>query len=146
MKNEKLMDQIRRNQVALISLAIAITSLAYNSWRNEVSEANRTQRVVAIEVLQELAELQELTWHIHYGDNSAADNKRSLRTGWARVITIRDISSVLNAPLPDLAQTLWQIWTDRHLELAESENAKEAINDAIEMCRADTLALLQELE
>ena len=40
-----LKEQFRRNMVALISLVIAITSLGYNTWRNEASEANRTQRL-----------------------------------------------------------------------------------------------------
>ena len=44
-------EQLRRNTVALISLAVAITSLAYNSWRNEVSEGNRNSRTVGIEML-----------------------------------------------------------------------------------------------
>jgi uncharacterized membrane protein YebE (DUF533 family) len=38
-------EQVRRNAVALISLVIAITSLGYNTWRNEASENNRTQRL-----------------------------------------------------------------------------------------------------
>jgi hypothetical protein len=38
-------EQLRRKTVALISLG-------YNTWRNEASEANRTQRLVVIEVLR----------------------------------------------------------------------------------------------
>ena len=55
-----LKDQVRRNLVALISLVVAITSLSYNSWRNESSEDNRTQRLVAIEILLKLGDLQQL--------------------------------------------------------------------------------------
>ena len=44
--------QLRRNFVALISLVVAITSLGYNTWRNEASEYNRNQRLISIEVLR----------------------------------------------------------------------------------------------
>jgi Tfp pilus assembly protein PilO len=42
--------QVRRNMVALISLAVAVTGLGYNTWCNEVSEHNRNQRLVSIEL------------------------------------------------------------------------------------------------
>ena len=59
-ESTNLMDQLRRNRVALISLAVAIISLSYNTWRNEASEANRTQRLVSIEILLKLADLQQV--------------------------------------------------------------------------------------
>lgn len=33
-------EQLRRNTVAPISLVVAVTSLGYNTWRNEHSEFN----------------------------------------------------------------------------------------------------------
>jgi hypothetical protein len=33
-----VLEQIQRNSVALISLFIAIPGLAYNTWRNELTE------------------------------------------------------------------------------------------------------------
>jgi len=53
-------EQVRRNMVALISLAIAVTGLGYNTWRNEASEHNRNQRLVSIELLLMLGDLQQL--------------------------------------------------------------------------------------
>ncbi|MDH3303608.1 MAG: hypothetical protein OEM50_00145 [Gammaproteobacteria bacterium] len=52
-------EQLRRNAVALISLVVAITSLGYNTWRNEASEHNRNQRLLSIEVLPNAGELQQ---------------------------------------------------------------------------------------
>jgi len=43
--------QVRSNAVALISLAVALTALSYNTWRNERTEHNRNIRVAAFEVL-----------------------------------------------------------------------------------------------
>ena len=45
--------------VALISLAVAVTGLGYNTWRNEASEHNRNQRLVSIELLLMLGDLQQ---------------------------------------------------------------------------------------
>lgn len=58
MRSTKLIEQLRRNRVALISLVVAITSLSYNTWRNEASEDNRTQRLVSIEILLKIGELE----------------------------------------------------------------------------------------
>lgn len=43
--------QLRNNAVALISLAVAIGSLGYNTWRNERTEHNRNVRTAAFELL-----------------------------------------------------------------------------------------------
>jgi len=79
-------EQVQRNTVALISLVVAVTSLAYNTWRNEASEHNRNQRLVAIEVLLMSADLQQLTLDSHYGKNIDADG--ILRAGWTKVLTM----------------------------------------------------------
>ncbi len=46
-----LISQVRQHSVALISLAIAQSSLGYNTWRNEQTEANRNARAAGIEQL-----------------------------------------------------------------------------------------------
>ena len=97
--NNSIKEQFRRNTVALISLVVAITGLSYNTWRNEASEDNRTQRLVAIEVLMKLADLQRLTWHHHWDKDT--EDKGNLRTGWTLVLVIKDISQILGEPLPN---------------------------------------------
>lgn len=142
--NNSIKDQFRRNTVALISLVVAISSLSYNTWRNEASEDNRTQRLVAIEVLMKLADLQRLTWH-HYWDKDTED-KGNLRTGWTLVLVIKDISQILGDPLPESTQSLWMTWDKYSDDLDDSREAEGAIIDAINIVRADALALLQELD
>ena len=46
--------QIHNNAVALISLVIAVSSLAYNTWRNETTEEQRNIRHAAFRVLENL--------------------------------------------------------------------------------------------
>ena len=36
----RITEQIRRNTVAIISLIVALSSLGYNTYRNELTEAN----------------------------------------------------------------------------------------------------------
>lgn len=143
-KSTKFVDQLRRNRVALISLAVAIISLSYNTWRNEASEDNRTQRLVAIEILLKLADLQQVVFHNYYDDDT--ENRGNLRAGWTIVLTIRDIGTILEAPMPESADNLWQVWGDNYKQLNESKTAKNEIIAAIEQCRTDTLAVLQALD
>lgn len=46
-----LRQQVRRNLVAIISLVLALLSLSYNTWRNEVTEYNRNIRQAGLEIL-----------------------------------------------------------------------------------------------
>ena len=142
--NISVKEQFRRNAVALISLFVAITGLSYNTWRNEASEDNRTQRLVAIEVLMKLADLQRLTWHHHWDKDT--EDKGNLRTGWTLVLVIKDISQILDKPLPESTQALWIIWDKHSDNLEHSRPAEAAIIDAINVVRADALALLQDLD
>ena len=68
MKDAKnsILEQLRRNTVAVISLVVAISSLSYNTWRNEATEENRNLRVAAFEILLKLGELQQVVFHSHY--------------------------------------------------------------------------------
>lgn len=142
--NNSLKEQVRRNMVALISLVIAITSLSYNSWRNEKSEYNRTQRVVSVEVLMRLGDLQQVVYHHHWDKDFEGGG--NLRTGWTMVLVIKDISQVLDGALPVSTQALWQTWDDYSGELDSSRDAEKAIIEAINVVRGDTLALLKELD
>ena len=106
-------EQLRRNTVALISLTVAITSLGYNTWRNEHSEFNRNQRQASFEVLLKIGELEELVFHSVYDPGFA--NAGNARTGWALVLTIRDLSHVIDgtANIRDINKALgWQLPTD----------------------------------
>lgn len=59
---------LQANLLAIISVLIAVASLSYNTWRNDVSELNRNQRAAGFAVLQELAKLQLLVDHLTYDD------------------------------------------------------------------------------
>ena len=92
-RHARILDQLKRNTVALISLVVAVTGLTYNTWRNEQSEFNRNQREAAFELLLKLAELDEVVNLSQYDSGSmAADD---LKKGWALVNTIDVLTSRL---------------------------------------------------
>jgi hypothetical protein len=137
--------QVRRNAVALISLVIAITSLGYNTWRNEHSEFNRNQRLASFHVLLKIGELEELVFHNVYDPEFA--NAGNARSGWALVLTIRDLTQVIDEPVPTAAEELHATWTE-HWSGIEKRNldSKDTVRDAINALRETTLQRLSELD
>ena len=144
MQSTRFIDQLRRNRVALISLVVAITSLTYNSWRNEASEDNRTQRLVSIQILLKIGELEELVLYSHY--DSDVQVKANPRTGWAIVLTIGDLSQILEPPRPVAASELKDAWQANWSTLATDVDSKDAVRVAIEDMRQETLARLRMLD
>lgn len=160
MPREKITEQIRRNAVALISLVIAITSLGYNTWRNEHTEDNRNQRWASFEILLKLGELRELINYIHFDCNlSFRGNPRS---GWVVVEAIEDLTLVLEDMTPASAEQLKVAWSEnwRGLEY-DDEAACEARDEArrargmqsveniraeMDMLRKDVIGILYALD
>lgn len=143
-KRNSVIDQLRRNAVALISLVIAVSSLSYNTWRNEKTEDNRNQRFAAFEILLKLGELQQVVFHHHY-DKDRHD-KGNPRTGWTYVLTVRDLSRVLHPPLPDTADKLLTVWSENWEGLDKNKTNVSVIMKSIDEMRTETLHLLESLE
>ena len=143
-KNASIKTQLRRNAVALISLAVAITSLGYNTWRNEASESNRNQRLVSIEILLMLGDLQWLTLDRHHGEN--IDGKAINRAAWAKVLTIRDLSEVAAGSVPQSATALFEVWRADFKHLGKDREARDRIIAALETVRSDVHDVLLSLD
>ena len=136
--------QLQRNTVALISVVIAVSSLSYNTWRNEKTEANRNQRVAAFEILMKLSELQQIVFH-HYYDKDTRD-RGNPRTGWIYVLTIRDLSRLMPTRLHQDTDNLLAVWKNNWGGLEDDKASVDAILEGIEHTRAQMLSLLQSLE
>lgn len=160
MAKERITEQLRRNAVALISLVIAITSLGYNTWRNEHTEENRNQRWASFEILLKLGELRELINYIHFDCNlSFRGNPRS---GWVIVEAIEDLTLVLEDMTPDSASRLKASWGENWHGLEYDDEAAceardaarrekgmrsvEAIRTEIDALRKDVIAILYSLD
>ena len=150
--------QIHRNAVALISLFIALSSLGYNTWRNETTEAQRNIRHASFRVLEGLGELQEVTlYRYYYLPFEATDEKEgTLRVrGYGSVSMIRDLMNLMPAPGPGAGKELHELW-NRHVnfldELSTSgkhtdraTSAERELNDAIKATRKAIIMVLRGL-
>lgn len=145
-KNGSFKEQVRRNLVALISLAIAVTSLGYNTWRNEASEHNRNQRIVAIELLSMLGEMNQAVLEAGYGPDISAGIHR--REAWGIVATINDLAMVAEGNVPAAAELLLKTWTAEveRLRTDETDPAIENIKAALENVRRATHDVLRNLD
>ena len=137
-----LRQQLRDNLVALTSLAIALTALAYNTWRNERTERNRNIRVAGIELLQEIGSLQQIIFYAHYAEG---DQRGDPRMGWADVLTINDLATLMPADVLRESVELKAAWEENAEGLVEDEAAFQRIDAAIEELRQATLAALRAL-
>lgn len=142
--SNRIYDQVRRNLVALISLVIAVTSLGYNTWRNEASEYNRNQRIIAIEVLRNVGELHQVVLHRHWDDDET--DKGNPRTGWALVLAIHDLAMILESPVPDVAESLKLTWDEHWETLGTDRVSEKAIVGALEVLRDELHSLLNDLD
>ena len=136
-------EQVRRNSVALISLAVALSSLAYNTWRNEQTEYNRNVRVAGIEVLLKLGELEKVVFFAHYDMD---DNLGNPRSGWAHALTVRDLGSLTPEPARSSTKRLVDSWQEDWSGLGTSDDAASKISDSIDRTRAEVLGVLAELD
>ncbi len=140
---DSISEQLRRNAVALISLVIALTSLGYNTWRNEQTEMNRNVRHAAFEMLVRLGELQQVADHLHYGKDLERGNPI---TGWGYVAVIRDLAMVMPAPVRNNSENLFTTWEAHWEGLGESPGSIEAITAAVSDTRASVVRELEGLE
>jgi hypothetical protein len=135
--------QLRDNAVALISLAVALGSLSYNTWRNERTEHNRNVRTATFELLTRLADLERVVFLAQYDHDASGGNPR---TGWTYVLVIRDLSALAPQPVPAKAAQLQRVWSDNWESLGkEDETSVNRIDDAIGALREATLASLKSL-
>lgn len=160
MRNDRIIEQVRRNAVALISLVVAITSLGYNTWRNEHSENNRNQRLASFEILNKLGELGELINLNHFDCNTVL--RGNPRTGWVLIQSIQDLTRVLEDISPESGDILKDVWAENHAALdyesqaactGRSESRRDSgyvavmsIREAIQVMRQDVLDILYSLD
>ena len=134
--------QLRANIVAIGSIVVALTGLAYNTWRNEQTEINHNVRIAAFETLKHLGEVQTIVEYAHFKKNRQLGDPVM---GSGRVLLIRDIARVLPAPGPADAELLFAAWRDNVDRLETDSEAMIKITDEIQRLRLDTLDILDHI-
>ncbi|HKL51502.1 MAG TPA: hypothetical protein VJ908_10065 [Wenzhouxiangellaceae bacterium] len=153
-------DQVNNNLVALISLVLAITSLGYNTWRNEKTEIQRNWRQASFQILVEVGELNQIILMRRYFPEVAEDSEnragevRSPQTwvaGWGKATMIRDLTTVMPEPMPEAGQRLFETWQEHADDLDDTENeqaretASSELLDAVEHLRSSAVELIGDL-
>ncbi len=140
--------QVQRNAVALISLAIAVCSLSYNTWRNETTEQQRNLRHAAFEVINHLEQFQSVVNAMVY----PTDRRTELWVdGWGELKAGLTLSTLLPDPVPQTMQTLVDDWsasvdTLRGDDRAAAQEADEALTETLDRCRQAVLTVIKNLE
>ena len=137
-----LWSQIRANIVAITSVIVALTGMAYNTYRNEKTEINHNVRAAAFETLKNLGEAQIVVEYAHFKKDRVQGDPR---LGWGRMTYIHDLAQVLPAPGPAEADGLLAAWRDNVDTLENDNNAMIKITDEIQRLRLTTIDILNGL-
>ena len=151
--------QIHNNAVALISIFIAVSALAYNTWRNETTEEQRNVRHAAFRVLEDLGEVQEVVdsryYYLAFDKEIGSEGELRIR-GFGRVAMIRDLMMLMPEPGPSAGEVLHAIWLERFADLdqldeeqrhtPEAKRAERELTEAIQLTRTAVLGVLRGLE
>jgi len=139
-----ILDQVKRNAVAIISLVVALSGLAYNTWRNESSEANKTTRDAGFFMMQELSELQETVLFARYDRD---DERGDIKSGWSHVLAIKDISYAMPTNVQDHAQKLLQVWQENAAHLQSNEDdGYQQVDQAIDEMKQQIVSTIKALK
>ncbi|WP_185962596.1 hypothetical protein [Thalassomonas sp. M1454] len=135
--------QLKNNAIALISIVIAISSLSYNTWRNELTEHNRNVRTSSFEILMSLAQLQLLVDYAYYEEN---EDKKDPIKGWSYVLYIQDLTQTASLQTQKSANNLHSVWNDNWQQMDQNKVNSDNILTAIASLRSDVLTTLQTLD
>lgn len=125
-----ILNQVRDNAVAIISLVVALSGLGYNTWRNESTEANKNIRDAGLYMMQEITKLQEVVFYARY-DN--LDDRGDIKTGWVHILAIKDISYAMPESVQESALNLSQVWSEHSNGLSAEQTASyQAVDESIE--------------
>jgi hypothetical protein len=135
---------IQRHGVALVSLFVALSGLAYNTWRNETTEAHRNVRQAAFVVFEQLGQLQQVVDQRYYAGKVTDVNRIA---GWGKVALIRDMAMLISPNASRQSARLFETWQGQLDLLDRGEPAAEReISTAIAGVREQVLRDLEALQ
>ena len=138
-----LAEQIKRNQLAIISLLVALMALGYNTWRNELTEQNRNIRQAGFEMLLHVAELQRITYLAHYDKYPDGGNPHK---GWTEVLISKDLTLLMPNSTHMGTAKLADTWEQNWQALGQQDESVTRIDTALNGLRTDILHALAELD
>lgn len=139
----RISEQLRRNTVAIISLIVALSSLGYNTYRNELSESNRTVRQAGFRMISELSELQQVLLFARYGKGGV---RGDVTEGWSDLLALRDLSFAMPANIQQQTEKLYKTWQENSGEISSADDSSYLmINKGIDEIKAEIIAEISAL-
>jgi len=129
--------------VLLLSIVLAALSFSYNVWRMEVSEHNATVRTAGVQILQELAELEQIIFIAHYDQDL---QQGSPRRAWVHVGLIDDLSMLMSASTVESVNALRDLWQREWPQLTTSHESVVLLGDQIDEVRLQVKSELSRLQ
>lgn len=148
----KFVNSLKVNLVSIISLAVAVVALTYNTQRAEITEENRNIRFACFEILRQTNQLQQLVDHAHY---DADLNRGNPIVGWSHVNYINDLGMVVPSTVEGKAKELLGEWQKGFTALGQMQTndqrqqslkANQDISRAVAELRMSVRDVLNALE
>jgi len=134
--------QGNRNTMALLSLAVALCALFYNTWRNESTEGNRNIRAAEFEMLKSLSELQQVVEYAAYRkDKERGDLTRALTL----VLQIRDLGELTTPAVNAASMHLQEVWAKQGDQIGSNLEVSNTLSEEILNTRRVVITSLREL-
>lgn len=133
---------LKNNWLSLLSLAVALSALFYNTWRNEQTELNRNYRASGFEIVREIAKLQLLVDQTFY----APESNNNAIEGWTRINFIQSLSAIMPSSVKQRADDLKLVWSEQWQQLNEKESANKLITEANRALEQEVLIALKRLD
>jgi len=138
-----LLQQVHRNLLAIISLVVAVSALAYNTYRNELTEDNRNRRFAGSSMLQELSELQLLIDYAHYDKDTVKGNPIS---GWGHLLYLKDMSYLVSGEIAFETEALTKVWGLEWQKVRDDEASNQRVTAAINALRDQVRHTMESLD
>ena len=94
--------------------------------------------------MRNIGQLQQVIFHNVW--EMDADDKGNPRTGWVYVLAIKDLSQLLDAPVPESGTELWAAWDKEWNQLKPGNESYDRVTEALAAVRKDAHALLRSLD
>ena len=128
---------------AIFSVVFAVVGFSYNAWRLELSEENNNIRTAAFQVLNELAELEQIIYAAHYDQDKLAGSPRK---AWVKVGLIVDLSVLIDSSVETKTQALHMSWAASWESIASDKSVVDGVIVKIEQVREQVKHTLYSLE
>jgi len=136
--------QLKQNVIAITSLMVALIGLSANIYHMEQKERNSNLREASFQLLLELSELEEITFHLQYDNKLSTINPRS---GWVKVRLISAVSSLMPEMIQQNTKNLHQAWSENWQKLGDQDDtSSDIVIEQISSVRGSLLTLIESLQ